>query len=276
MIYLDGLIFIPEFLEESFSSESVVTLASCTFVCETSCEDDYEGCNDCERCESACQVSIQGCKDCEDACEDSSQVLPGGATLTLNGGNGTFKWTISGLSQSFTTGNGYVRAGITKYQLTVGGVSSISGIVDYKNATSSGSTSVSQTTSYSPGTYTLWGFVETQLGGYWPAGVATVTIANDTFNWTYAGADPATERPIYGDEKESGLKIYITAPEWNELVDLVDAATGSNIPYVDSGDSISAVTVNKVAKALGVSTVSPGKVIKASFFNSLRTAYNSI
>ncbi|MPM01431.1 hypothetical protein SDC9_47671 [bioreactor metagenome] len=282
----DQLINIPESLASKSSLLDATFLSSCSDWCsetcgttsESGCDCNAEGCLTCQSaCEASCQyVCESACQDCQTACETSTQNPSGGATLALTGGINILVWTISGLSKAFTTDNGYVRAGITSNQFTVGGVSSITGIVDYKSATSSGGTSVNQSTTFDPGTYTFWGFVETASGGYWPAGTATVTVSAETFNWTYAGTNISTGNPVTGSTKTSGLGIYVSASEWNSLVAKVNSKLGTSISSVSSGQSISAARVNLVASALGVSTVSSGSTISAAFFNALRSAYNSL
>ena len=111
------------------------------------------------------------------------------ATLVLNGFEEYFNWQIAGLSAAFNTTEGYVEAGITTYQFTVGGVTSISGIVSTTTADSTRtftSTPVVTVYPYSPGTYTFWGFTKIQDGTYWPAGSATVTVtaAEEATTWT--------------------------------------------------------------------------------------------
>lgn len=111
------------------------------------------------------------------------------ATLVLNGFVGYFNWQITGLSSAFNTTEGYVEAGITTYQFTVGGVTSISGIVMTTAAGSTRtltSTPVVTVSPYTPGTYTFWGFTKIQDGTYWPAGSATVTVtaAEEDPTWT--------------------------------------------------------------------------------------------
>lgn len=96
------------------------------------------------------------------------------------------------------------------------------------------------------------------------------------FDWTYAGLDLSTGRPIRGDEKEAGLGVCVTADEWNELVDLVNEVKGTSIDHVSRGAIISAAVVNKVANALGVTRVYSDDPITADFFNRLRSAYNSL
>lgn len=99
------------------------------------------------------------------------------ASLILSGGENQFSWRITGLSAAFNQ-SGFIRAGITMYQFTQGGVSSISGIIDSIYAPSSGAATSTTTryVSYEPGTYTFWGFTQVQSGSYWPVGSATVTI----------------------------------------------------------------------------------------------------
>lgn len=285
----DRLVEVPGFLQQTFNSG--VSPTACSFCTEIACETDAMLCGECSGqsctgqcniCEADCQSSCQSnCQSaCQKSCQDSETGEGGfsGVTLTLTGGAGRLTWRISGLSQTFNTGNGYIRAGITWSQFTVGGVSSISNIADYVTAPNTGgSTSVSHTISYEPGTYQFWGFVETAQGGYWPAGSGTVTVtaAFTSFQWTYAGLN-ASGTPVSGNKKVSGYGIYVTAAEWNELVDLVNDATGSSIAHVSSGIAISATVVNRVANALGIPTVSSGDELSASFFNQLRAAYNAL
>ena len=40
------------------------------------------------------------------------------ASLSLSGGEEEFGWRITGLGSAFNQANGYVEAGITKYQFT--------------------------------------------------------------------------------------------------------------------------------------------------------------
>lgn len=264
----------------SFLTEGIEETSSLYAATSTENDSDQVSCGSYSECTSytcstygePCSNYCNDCSDCAD-CADTPQT---GASLTLTGGRIELTWRISGLSSSFTTDNGYVRAGITSDQFTVGGVSSISGIVAYKDATASGSTTVSQTISFDPGEYTFWGFVETESGGYWPAGTDSVTVSDSEFNWTYAGLSPSTGNPIAGSSKVSGYGIYITADEWNELVDLVNSATGASASYVSSGEDISTTKVNQVANALGISSVSSSTPISASFFNDLMDAYNSL
>lgn len=198
------------------------------------------------------------------------------ASLTLQGGVDGFRWYITGLGNNFTTLNGYVLAGITKDQFTVGGTTSISGVVSSVAASLNGTTSVTSWCNYAPGTYQFWGFTLTKLGGYWPAGTATVTVRSSTaFEWSFAGLD---ERgvPVVGQEKLKGLGVYVTADEWNELVRLVNIARNTAIPSVARGDIITATVVNPVADALSISGVSRNDTLTAAFFNNLKNAYNSI
>ena len=102
-------------------------------------------------------------------------------SLILRGYENQFSWQITGLSGAFNQ-SAYIQAGITIYQFTVGGTTSISGVIDSVSAPYSGS-STSTTTryvSYEPGTYTFWAFTQVQDGRYWPAGSATVTITGRT------------------------------------------------------------------------------------------------
>ncbi len=98
------------------------------------------------------------------------------ATLTLTSGTDQFKWSISSLGNAFNT-TYYKRAGVTTSNFT-DGASSISGIVSSKTAPSSGTSKSTGTTTvtYSPGTYTLYGFAQAKNGNYYKSGSGTVTV----------------------------------------------------------------------------------------------------
>lgn len=273
-------IVLPTFLTSdimdapSLDRSVVVQADSDEIVCTAYGDCDLDACGGYTPC--TCYSHCNDCTDCSDTCTQYG--TGGGATLTLTGGQGTLTWRISGLSQNFTTGNGYVRAGITEDQFTVGGVDSISGIVDYRNAGSSGGTSVSGTLDYPPGTYEFWGFTETQLGGYWPAGHDTVTVDDvevQEFTWQYAGRNPSTGGLVRGEQKVAGLGYYVSASEWNDLIDAVNGRLGTDLSYVGSGSQISAAVVNRVARELALPTVSSGDPMSADFFNELMEAVNS-
>lgn len=201
------------------------------------------------------------------------------ASLTLTGDSNGFTWKISGLEKPFLP-KSYIRVGITRNPFTVGGVSSISGIMDYKKS-GSGGTSVSQYLTYKPSTYDFWGFAETTGGGYWPCGSDRVTVGGGggpsqrDFEWNYAGIDLSTGSPIYGTRKRSGLGIYVTAGEWNSLVDNVNDRLGRNFGHVSRSEGISASVVNQISSAVGTGYVQSGSTkISASFFNDLMDAVN--
>lgn len=97
------------------------------------------------------------------------------ADLELYGDEGGFEWEITGLGNDFTSDH-YIRAGISTRAVS-SGASSISGIVSYKNAGSSGSTSTgSKWVDYDPGTYTFYGWAQSGNGKYYPAGSGSVTV----------------------------------------------------------------------------------------------------
>ena len=87
------------------------------------------------------------------------------ASLSLSGGEEEFGWRITGLGSAFNQANGYVEAGITKYQFTHSS-SSISGVVDSVRAPASGgSTSTTRRwVGYDPGTYDFWGYTRVKDG----------------------------------------------------------------------------------------------------------------
>lgn len=206
------------------------------------------------------------------------------ANLSLTGGEEEFGWRITGLSSAFNQANGYVEAGITRYQLTQASAH-ISGIVDSVRAPSSGgSTSTSRRyVNWDPGTYDFWGYTLVQDGTYWPAGAGTVTVegaaAQRPDDWSWYSAVRA------------GRPILLSAYEWNAFCNRInDFRVYSGLPeYGDfermySGDPISAGVVRHAVWAISAMDppykppASPGSgdPITASFFNDLMDSLNSI
>ena len=232
---------------------------ACAWGCGTDCTGD---------CSSTCLWSCSGTSASTDA------------ILSLSGRRQKFDWNLTNLTNPFNgdslpfTSEYFTSAGITDNKFTVGDAQSISGIICQVN----GGSALSGTRTYPAGTYTFYGFVQMAINGlYYPAGNATVTIKPDgTFTWTYSGVNTNTGAVILGEQKQQGLGVYVSASEWNDLIDCVNDVTGSNISYVQKGDTISSSTINVVANALGVSTVQSQSPIKASTFNSLMDAVNSL
>lgn len=99
--------------------------------------------------------------------------------------------------------------------------------------------------------------------------MAYVTTTNgEEFEWDYAGCTAAGV-PIAGSQKSSDYRVYVSAKEWNRLVDRVNEKKSTTISHVSVGTYISAAIVNEVANALGAPTVSAGDYIRAAFFNNL-------
>ena len=137
------------------------------------------------------------------------------ASLSLSGGEEEFGWRITGLGSAFNQANGYVEAGITKYQFTHS-CSSISGVVDSVRAPASGgSTSTTRRwVGYDPGTYDFWGYTRVKDGTYWPAGSGTVTVES-----------PAAQRPDDWDWSsviQAGRPVRISAYEWNQFCNRIN------------------------------------------------------
>lgn len=136
-------------------------------------------------------------------------------SLILRGYENRFSWQITGLSGSFNQ-NAYIRAGITIYPFTVGGTTTISGVIDSVNAPYSGSSTstTARYISYEPGTYTFYAFTQVQDGRYWPAGSATVTISGPTVYKTTIqfDANGGYGAPASVSGEGTSSNIYITLP----------------------------------------------------------------
>jgi hypothetical protein len=154
------------------------------------------------------------------------------ATLLLSGGEEEFAWKITGLSSIFKTAN-YTEAGITRSTFTVGGVTSISGIVDSISATSSGTNTYTplQFVNYSPGTYTFYGYVLVPAGTYWPAGSATVTITApapvivvDAWSWSVSNGSATTSQTstAYSVALNHGVTSNFSYLVWNDMIDKIN------------------------------------------------------
>lgn len=102
------------------------------------------------------------------------------------------------------------------------------------------------------------------------------TLSDDAeeFEWDYAGCTTAGV-PVAGTEKSASYCVYVSAAEWNRLVDCVNDLEGTSISHVSSGNAITAAAVNQVANAVGAPTVSSGGAITAAFFNNLKNCYNN-
>ena len=206
------------------------------------------------------------------------------ATLNLYGDIECFGWYISGLGKEFSSENGYVEAGITRYQFTQS-TSSISGIVD--SITAPDTNDINETdlqyVSYSPGTYTFWGYTLAKNGTYYPAGKATVTVDSDAparpDDWAWWSViQTGAEVKISAYEWENfcnrinEFRLYCGLPEYGAFVDVTPGVT--EISYDVVKHAVWAINaMNPPIKATATSSGSP---IYASFFNRLRDALNSI
>lgn len=106
-------------------------------------------------------------------------------------------------------------------------------------------------------------------------GYFTTDPEGGNFEWTYAGLD-FNGYPVEGTTKVAGLGVYITAIEWNELIDNINDKCGTSLGHVVSGMPISAAIANQAASALGVTLVSFNSPMSAAFFNALMDAVNNL
>lgn len=206
--------------------------------------------------------------------------------LVLTGSDRSFSWLVTDLSNSFST-NSYIEVGITKYSFTVGGVTSISGVIDKVQPTSSNTTKTStpvRSVDYEPGTYTFYAFAKSKGDAkYWPAGSATVVVTGSVVtrptNWSWTSSIA------------SGSAVSITAKEWNNFCTRINEfRTYKELHLYDfttavSGKTpISADICNQAWSAINDITghgTMPGQAVKggplyASFFTGLRDALNAI
>lgn len=196
-----------------------------------------------------------------------------------------FTWKITGLSSSFTTGNGYTSAGITSSKFTVGNTPSISQIIDSIDAKFYGTSNTAgpKTKAFEPGYYTFWAWTRISLGTYWPAGSASVLVEEDN----------AAKRPgnwEWWSVIESGAPVRISANEWNSFCAKIDEFR-EYVGYqpfgfgrVWRGDPITADLMNDARMAIAsmgpTASVppwrNPGDTISASYFMRLKDYLNSI
>lgn len=221
---------IPEYLSNSAAPAGVAPRActpscqtaaqGCSTLCMIGCEGDLceRNCQGCEgaACQSGqCSCQSGQCGSCESSQGGSS------ASLSLSGGERSFTWTVSGLGNAFNT-TYYKRIGIATSPVS-SGASSISGIVDYVNASSSGSSrSVSGTISYPPGTYTFYGFAQTPAENrYYPAGSARVTVNEKSGGgasiYTGSGFESATPYVYDGGGFVRATPYVYTGGGWKKV-----------------------------------------------------------
>lgn len=272
---IDGLVDIPESL--SSLSVSDISSTACEWCTEIACETSAMVCGECtgQGCTGQCSAAECGeCGVCQSACQDSCQTSCQGCQSSCESEQGPTTYgsitSISATSSSISITYTSI-SGATWYQ------------VAYRRSSESDATYIMNGTSLSctiegldPSTeyvVNYRGATATVFGPFMPSGKSIVTSGSE-FNWTYAGINPSTGAPVAGSEKQSGLGVYVTADEWNELVALTNTKRGTSVPYVSAGQSISASRVNLLATALGVSSVAQGTPIGASFFNALKNTYN--
>lgn len=208
------------------------------------------------------------CSDCSDKpcsdCSDTQPVVKKRSIVSVS---------YTSTSATFTV----TRNDATTIRLFVreGGTSDTSGktVYDSDDVSVSSATWRHTVSGLSPGgTYSY--NLKDDVGGWLTA--KSFTTPFKKFNWTYAG-ETVNGVHVSGSTKTSGLGVYVTKDEWNEFAELVEDVTGSTVTRTTSGAQISAAIVNTAARALGVATVTKNVTeISAAFFNSLRTAYNSL
>lgn len=289
---------IPKTLLDALSVSALSAHATCSDapVCstdESDCSSDGGGCNT-DTCSSDCNDSCSS--DCGDApsCEndesdcywDSGGCITDDPTCTTDGVTPCSLDGVTPLKKRATVSI----TDITAYSATVRIVRNDATLIrlfireDSGNQSTildTGETPLVQSvathtiTSLSPSTtyaYNLWDDIDGWVGTMY----FTTSIAFVQFDWTYAGLD-SDGSLVYGSEKQPMLGVYVAAWEWNNLAALVEDVTGSSVSRAISGAPITAAIVNSAATALNVATVTKNVTkISASFFNRLRSAYNSL
>lgn len=151
------------------------------------------------------------------------------ATLSLSGGIEGFSWGIYGLGNTFNA-DYYIRAGITRNYFQ-DGASSISNVVDSKNANSSTNSTGYQWINYSAGTYTFYGFAQAANGKYYQAGSATVTVESDEpvitidhWSWSQSNGEASRSQTTsaYNAITNQGLLSDFSYKVWNDMVQKVN------------------------------------------------------
>lgn len=267
MEYLSEYQPLPSFLLDAVNETSLAANG----IQRSGCIGDVtaEDCNQDSACTSDGGCSLDNpCSDCSDKpCSDCSDIptrLPAGSITSVFATDTTITIHMASIS------------GAVKYQVAIR-LESVTG-----NAVVYTTTSTSYTfRNLDPDTTYVVNYrgVDSsgRVGDYMSSGkTVTTKPAFTKFDWTFAGVT-ANGVPVSGSTKTSGLGIYVTADEWNELAGLIKDVTGNGVTTVSSGDTITAAIVNTAAKALGVATVTKNVTeISAAFFNGLRTAYNNL
>lgn len=227
------------------------------------------------------------------------------AELVLTSGTERFWWEITGLGSDFTTDH-YIRVGIAN-EVVAYGATSINGIEDYKNATSSPPVSSDskrsgmKRKSYGAGTFTFYGFAQAANGKYYPAGSATVTVDEDVpsinqWSWTSSngGASANQTKNAYNAVTNRGGIDEFSYLVWNDMVDkvkeILDAFgyswstmynTYANTKMSSSDKALTAKRFNSLRQNIGghystgISEVSAGDKVYGSYFTTLARCINN-
>lgn len=280
----DETILIPSFLSADVSYTTLSS--SCTFVCETSCEEDYEGCDDCERCENACQVTCQDCQDDEcDSCE-SVQTSYIAASFSITG------VSSSGVTIYVTLGSGY-----TQFRIFVRLASDSSSSVYDQTVTKSSSFSYTISGLDASNNYAINVCSISSAQSEWAdAQTFTTSASISQWSWTSSNGSASSAQTvamynaINGTRQLDGLSYLV----WNDLCDKVnDAAVASGDAWIITWGTLSSTKMSSSNKSLtaqrfnalknnigarqstGISDVSSGDPIYWEYFTTLTEKLNS-
>jgi hypothetical protein len=280
----DETILIPPFLSADVSYTTLSS--SCTFVCETSCEEDYEGCDDCERCENACQVTCQDCQDDEcDSCE-SVQTSYIAASFSITG------VSSSGVTIYVTLGSGY-----TQFRIFVRLASDSSSSVYDQTVTKSSSFSYTISGLDASNNYAINVCSISSAQSEWAdAQTFTTSASISQWSWTSSNgsASSAQTQKAYTAVSSRGLLSDFSYLVWNDLCDLVsDAAVASGDAWITTWGTLSFTKMSSGNKTItaqrfnalknnidsristGIQDMEPGDIIYGKYFTTLTASLNS-
>lgn len=237
----DNTILIPEFLQAEQQDSFAVLAAACTFICETSCEPDYEGCGTCQICQDSCQKACQSgqCGTCQTSQGPTYIAATFSVTAT----------TSKGATIYVTLGSGY-----SQFRIFVRLTSDANSVVYDQTVTRTSSFSYS-ISGLSPSTnYTInVCSVATSQSEWATARTFTTNAGVAQWSWTTSNGSAsaiqtvAMYNAINGTRQLDGLSFLV----WNDLCDKVnETAVTAGDSWLTSWGTLSATKMSSSSKAL--------------------------